>query len=66
MMKRNELSNAIALALAASTSLVSGALIADENVLEEVTVTATKRAENLLYRGLAEVRECLVAKGWKP
>ena len=47
MMKRNELSNAIALALAASTSLVSGALIADENVLEEVTVTATKRAENL-------------------
>jgi iron complex outermembrane receptor protein len=47
MMKRKELSNAIALALAASTSLVSGALIADENVLEEVTVTATKRAENL-------------------
>lgn len=25
-----------------------------------------KRAENLLYRGLAEVRTCLAAKGWGP
>ena len=47
MMKKNELSNAIAVALATSTGLLSGAVAAEEKVLEEVTVTATKRAENL-------------------
>jgi outer membrane receptor protein involved in Fe transport len=47
MMKRNELSSAIAVALATSTGLISGVVAAEEKILEEVTVTATKRAENL-------------------
>jgi iron complex outermembrane receptor protein len=47
MIKRKCLANAITLALATSTGLFSGSVIAAENLLEEVTVTATKRAENL-------------------
>jgi outer membrane receptor protein involved in Fe transport len=46
MIKRKDLTNAITVALAASTGLLSHSVMA-ENVLEEVTVTATKRAENL-------------------
>jgi len=46
MIKRKRLCNAITLALATSTGLLPTAGLA-ENVLEEVTVTATKRAENL-------------------
>jgi outer membrane receptor protein involved in Fe transport len=47
VIKRNELTNAVTLALATSAGLLSGSVMAAENVLEEVTVTATKRAENL-------------------
>jgi outer membrane receptor protein involved in Fe transport len=47
MMKKNELSSAIAMALATSTGLLSGIVMAEEKILEEVTVTATKRTENL-------------------
>jgi iron complex outermembrane receptor protein len=47
MIKRKRLANSITMALATSAGLLSGSVIAAENVLEEVTVTATKRAENL-------------------
>ena len=47
MIKRKCLANAITLALATSAGLFAGPVIAAENVLEEVTVTATKRSENL-------------------
>jgi outer membrane receptor protein involved in Fe transport len=47
MIERKRLSNAITLALTTSAGLVSGAVLAAETVLEEVTVTATKRVENL-------------------
>ncbi|MCJ7814713.1 MAG: TonB-dependent receptor, partial [Xanthomonadales bacterium] len=47
MIRRKSLANAITLALATSAGLLSGSVIAAENLLEEVTVTATKRAENL-------------------
>jgi outer membrane receptor protein involved in Fe transport len=46
MFERKTLSNSITIALATSAGLLSGSVMA-ENVLEEVTVTATKRAENL-------------------
>ena len=46
MIKRRKLSNAITMALATSAGLLAPSVMA-ENVLEEVTVTATKRAENL-------------------
>lgn len=46
MIERKRLTKAITMALATSAGLLSGAVLA-ENVLEEVTVTATKRAENL-------------------
>jgi len=46
MLQKNKLANAITLALSASTGLLSGTVLA-ETVLEEVTVTATKRVENL-------------------
>jgi outer membrane receptor protein involved in Fe transport len=46
MVKRKALTNSITVALATSAGLLSGTAMA-ENVLEEVTVTATKRAENL-------------------
>ncbi|MGK2927457.1 MAG: TonB-dependent receptor [Lysobacterales bacterium] len=46
MIKRKNLSNAITMALATSAGLLAPSVMA-ENVLEEVTVTATKRAENL-------------------
>jgi outer membrane receptor protein involved in Fe transport len=47
MIERKRLTNAITLALTTSAGLVSGSVLAAETVLEEVTVTATKRAENL-------------------
>ena len=46
MFERKSLCNSITIALATSAGLLSGAVMA-ENVLEEVTVTATKRVENL-------------------
>jgi outer membrane receptor protein involved in Fe transport len=46
MIKKKCLCQAVSLALATSTGLLATAALAD-NVLEEVTVTATKRAENL-------------------
>jgi iron complex outermembrane receptor protein len=46
MIERKKLTNAITMALATSAGLLSGSVMA-ENVLEEVTVTATKRVENL-------------------
>jgi len=46
MMQKNKLANAITLALTTSTGLIPGTIMA-EMVLEEVTVTATKRVENL-------------------
>jgi outer membrane receptor protein involved in Fe transport len=47
MIKRKRLTNSITVALATSAGLLSGSVLAAENVLEEVTVTATKRTENL-------------------
>ena len=46
MTERKKLTSSITLALSASTGLLSGTVLA-ETVLEEVTVTATKRVENL-------------------
>jgi iron complex outermembrane receptor protein len=46
MIKRKVLANAVTTALATSAGLLSSSVMA-ENVLEEVTVTATKRVENL-------------------
>ena len=46
MLKRKDLTNAVTMALATSAGLLSSSVMA-ENVLEEVTVTATKRVENL-------------------
>jgi iron complex outermembrane receptor protein len=47
MYQRKRLANSITMALATSAGVLSGAVVAAENVLEEVTVTATKRVENL-------------------
>jgi hypothetical protein len=47
MFERKTLSNSITMALATSAGMLSGSVMAAENVLEEVTVTATKRVENL-------------------
>lgn len=46
MIKKKNLANAITLALTSSAGLLASPVMA-QNVLEEVTVTATKRAENL-------------------
>ena len=46
MIKRKRLAKSITLALATSAGLLSGTVLA-ENALEEVIVTATKRAQNL-------------------
>jgi outer membrane receptor protein involved in Fe transport len=47
MIRKKQLANAITLALATSAGMLSSPVSAAENVLEEVTVTATKRVENL-------------------
>jgi len=47
MIEKKRLANAITLALATSSGVLVNSVLAAENVLEEVTVTATKRTENL-------------------